>query len=44
MMEQLYDLDTVQPQKIPIRVCVVCYNIEICYQDCREEKGFLAVN
>ena len=41
MKEQLYDLETVEPQKIPIKVCVVFYNIEICYQDCGEKKVFL---
>ena len=44
MMEELYDLETVEPQKIPIKVCVVFCNIEICYQDCGEKKSFLAVN
>ena len=31
MMEQVCDLETVQPQDIPVKVCVVFCNIEICY-------------
>ena len=34
MMEQLCDLETVQPQEIPVKVCVVVYNIAMCYRDC----------
>ena len=38
MMEQICDLETVKPQKIPIKVCVIFYNIEICYRGCVEKK------
>ena len=38
MMGQIYDLETVEPQEIPIRVCVMFYTIEICYGGCREKK------
>ena len=37
MMEQIRDLQTVEPQEIPIKVCVTFYNIEICYRDCGEK-------
>ena len=43
MMEQVYDLETVQQQEIPIKVCVVFYNIEICYRDCGEKASFLVI-
>ena len=32
------DLETVEPQEIPIKVCVMFYNIEICYRGCGEKK------
>ena len=38
MMGQTYDLETVEPQDIPIKVCVMFYNIEICYRGCGEKK------
>ena len=31
MMEQICDLETVKLQEIPIKVCAIFYNIEICY-------------
>ena len=37
MMEQIRDLQTVEPQEIPIKVCVTFYNTEICYRDCGEK-------
>ena len=41
MMEQICDLETVQPQEIPIKVCVVVYNIAMCYRDCGKKTFFL---
>ena len=38
MMGQICDLETVEPQEIPIRVCVMFHTIEICYGGCREKK------
>ena len=38
MMGQICDLETAEPQKIPIKVCVIFYNIELCYQGCGEKK------
>ena len=38
MMGQTYDLETVEPQDILIKVCVMFYNIEICYRGCGEKK------
>ena len=44
MMGQTYDLETVEPQDILIKVCVMFYNIEICYRGCGEKKAsFLAI-
>ena len=38
MMGQICDLETVEPQEIPIRVCVMFHTIEICYGGCTEKK------
>ena len=38
MMGQICDLETAEPQEIPIKVCVIFYNIELCYQGCGEKK------
>ena len=44
MMGQICDLETVEPQEIPIKVCVMFYNIEICYRGCGEKKAsFFAI-
>ena len=43
MMQQVCDLETVQPQVIPIKVCVLFCNIEICYRGCEEKASFLAI-
>ena len=43
MMEQIYDLETVKPQEIPTKVCIIFYNIEICCQDCGGKTSFLAI-
>ena len=43
MMEQVYDLETVQPQEIPVKICVVFCNIEICFRVCEEKARFLAI-
>ena len=43
MMEQVCDLETVKPQETPIKVCVIFYNIEICYRGCGEKISFLAI-
>ena len=43
MMEQICDLETVKPQEIPIKVCVIFYYIEICYRGCGEKTSFLAI-
>ena len=43
-MGQICDLETVEPKKIPIKVCVMFCNIEICYRGCGEKKAsFLAI-
>ena len=42
-MEQICDLETVKLQEIPIKVCVIFYYIEICYQGCGEKASFLAI-
>ena len=34
MMEQIRDLETVIPEEIRIKVCVIFYDIEICYRGC----------
>ena len=38
MMGQICDLETVEPQEIPVKVCVIFYNIELCYRGCGEKK------
>ena len=38
MIGQICDLETVEPQEIPIKVCVMFYNTEICYRGCGEKK------
>ena len=38
MMGQICDLETVEPHETPIKVCVMFYNIEICYRGCGEKK------
>ena len=43
MMEQIYDLETVEPQEIPVIACVIFYYIEICYRRCGEKTSFLAI-
>ena len=42
-MQQVCDLETVQPQVILIKVCVLFCNIEICYRGCGEKASFLAI-
>ena len=37
-MGQICDLETVEPQEISIKVCVMFYNTEICYRSCGEKK------
>ena len=38
------NMRTVEPQVIPIKVCVMFYNTEICCGDCGEKKAsFLAI-
>ena len=41
MMGQICDLEPVEPQEIPIRVCVMFYNTEICYRGCGVKQVFL---
>ena len=43
MMKQICDLETVKPQEIAIKVCVIFYNIEICYRCCGEKTSFPAI-
>ena len=38
-MGQICDIETVEPQESPIKVCVKFYNIEICYRRGGEEKA-----
>ena len=38
MMGQICDLETVGPHEIPIKACVMFYDIEICYRGCGEKK------
>ena len=38
MMELIYNLETVKPQEIPIKYCVMFYDIEICYRGCGKKK------
>ena len=37
MMGQICELETVEPQEIPIKVCVRFYNAETGYQGCGEK-------
>ena len=41
MMGQIRDLEAVEPQEIPIKVCVMFYNTEICYRGCGVKQVFL---
>ena len=43
MMEQKFDLEIVKLQEIPVKVCVIFHNIEVCYRGCREKTSFLAI-
>ena len=43
VMEQVCNLETDQLQEIPIKVCVVYCDIEICYRGCGEKASFLAI-
>ena len=43
MMEQICDLEKVKPQAIPIKVCVIFHNIEICYRGCGEKTSYLTI-
>ena len=38
MIGHICNLETVQPQEAPIKVCVMFYNIKICYRGRREKK------
>ena len=38
MIGQICDLETVEPQEIPIKVCAMFYNTEICYRGCGDIK------
>ena len=40
MMEQTCDLETVKQQEVPIKVCVIFYNVEICCRVCGEKHKF----
>ena len=40
MMEQMCDLETVKPQEIPVKACVIFYYIEICYRGCGAKNKF----
>ena len=40
MMEHICDLETVKPQEMSIKVCVIYYNIEICYRSCGGKTSF----
>ena len=44
MMRQICGLETVEPQEILINVCVMFYNIEICYRGCGEKKTKFSFN
>ena len=39
-MEQICDLEAVKPQEISIKLCVILFNIEICYRGCGEKNKF----
>ena len=43
MIEQICDLGTAKPEETPIKVCVIFYDIETCYQGCGEKTSFLAI-
>ena len=45
MVEQICNLETVKLQGIPIKVCVIFCNIEICYRGCGygEKTSFFAI-
>ena len=43
MMEQICDLETVKMQEIPIKVCVIVYNLEISYRGCGEKTSFFPI-
>ena len=43
MMEQICDLETAKPQEMPIKVCVIFYNIGRCYRGCGEKTSFLGI-
>ena len=43
MMQQVCNLETAQQQVIPIKVCVLLCNIEICYQGSGEKASFLVI-
>ena len=38
MIGQICDLETVEPQEIPIKACVMFYNTGICYRGCGDKK------
>ena len=38
MIGQICDLETVEPQEIPIKACVMFYNTEICYRGCGDKN------
>ena len=38
MMWQICHLEAIEPQKIPIKFCVMNYNTEICYRGCGEKN------
>ena len=40
-MGQICDLETVEPQETPIKVCVMFHNTEIFYQGCEEKNASL---
>ena len=39
MMGQICDLQTVKLREIPVKVCVMFHDIEICYPGCGDEKA-----
>ena len=41
MMEQICELETVKSQEIPVKVCVIFYNIEMCYRAAEKKQVFL---
>ena len=38
MVGQICDLETVEPQEIPIKVCLMFCNTETCYPGCGEKN------